>query len=243
MRFEDIKNHNIFSFFISLFSSFHFSACDPSQDWLLWLTSWYSRHDPQAPSSIPFPFYSKPFPSTQRLFLVIKMLNHLGPQGGLHWAMPLISCKGSTSYCLWARGQKAKLMSGNQHALCRTQSVQSCLYLWLCLRTSILWTHALWGTWCPIMYLLQMLNHPGKYPGAVFSTADLELLRFSDLSAGICHCVCSTAWGWLDGESAPRLPFKEETVDAYQELTRYILKSFLFCWVWLQFCGWEQPSG
>lgn len=94
MRFEDmIKNHNIFSFFISLFSSFHFSACNPSQDWLLWLTSWYSRHDPQAPSSIPFPFCSKPFPSTQRLFLVIKMLNHLGPQGDFTGLCPSFPAK------------------------------------------------------------------------------------------------------------------------------------------------------
>jgi len=82
-----------------------------------------------------------------------------------------------------------------------------------------------------------MLNHPGKYPGAVFSTADLELLRFSDLSAGICHCVCSSAWGWLNEGCTPRLPFEEEMVDAYQQLSRRVLKSFLFCSVWLQFCG------
>lgn len=78
-----------------------------------------------------------------------------------------------------------------------------------------------------------------------FSAADLELFIWKvfrpvcwHLSPCVQYCLGS-AWR---GMCTSALPRGEEVLAAYRQLSRYNLNSFLVCRVWLQFCGWEQPS-
>lgn len=77
------------------------------------------------------------------------------------------------------------------------------------------------------------------------SAADQELFIWKvfrpvcwRLSPCVQHCLGS-AWR---GTCTSALPRGEEALAAHRQLSRYNLKSFLVCRVWLQFCGWEQPS-
>lgn len=138
MKFEDVIKHNnkilllSLIFFVSLFFCILSQTGPP-----LWMICWYSRHYPQGTSSTPFLFCFKPFSSVLP-FPLLSVRNTMG----FHQAIFLITYKGSVCR---DKDQKTKQKSGAQRVL-----KPSTVCIWLCLRTSIQQTRALWGIWYSI---------------------------------------------------------------------------------------------
>lgn len=156
------------------------------------------------------------------------------------WGFPgLCSSSPAQNPVLWeeTRGQKPKQISASQlvqqqnGCLAPTSLTDACT-LETCTFPSVIFPNA---------------KPSGKLSrnSAAFSAADLELFIWKvfrpvcwHLSPCVPYCLGS-AWR---GMCTSALPHREEALVAYRQLSRYNLKSFLVCRVWLQFCGWEQPS-